>query len=109
MSHSCLFGLEVESIIGIGFNLNRNTLGDLQAEFLELVDLVRIIGQDAHSLDTELAQNLRTDEVLAFIAGKAQCQIGIKRIQSLLLQFIGAKFVDQTDSAAFLTQAESRV
>ena len=78
MPHFHLLGLQVEGVVGIGFDLDRHALSDLQTEFLELIDLVRVVGQDPHGLDAQFAQDLCADKILALIARKAQSQIGFQ-------------------------------
>ena len=106
MAHAHLFGFEVEGVVGGGLHLDGDALGDLDAELLELVDLVGVVGEQTHGLDAELPQDLGPDEVFAFVSGKAQGQVGLEGVHALLLELVGLEFVDQADPAALLAHVE---
>src|SRR5699024_1288902 len=74
--------------------------------FGELVDLVRIVGEQANGSDPQIPQNLRSDVVFPLIRGKAQSHIGLQGVHTLFLELIGAELVDQSDAPAFLTHIE---
>src|SRR5580704_11488404 len=71
---------------------------------LETLDLVRIIRQQMHFADAEVAQDLRPDSVVAQILLEAELKVGLDRIHPLILQRVGFDLVTQADSAALLMQ-----
>ena len=93
-------------MVGCG-HLNRHAIGDFKAKLRKLIDLVRVIGQKTHGLHTQIAQDLRADEVLTLISLEAQCKICLKRIHALILQLVSAKLVYQADATTFLAHIQN--
>ena len=72
MTHALLLGLEIEAVVVVGWHLDRHALEDLQAKGFELINLVGIVREQAHALDAEGAQDLRTDIIFACVGGKTE-------------------------------------
>ena len=106
MSHLNLLGSEVERVVLLRCNLNRHALGDLYAEAVQTVNLLRIIGQQAQLLRAEVLQDLSADPVFAQVGRKAELYVCFNGIEALFLQLIRLQLVDQTDAAAFLAHIE---
>ena len=107
MAHLFLLRFQVEAVMVGRRHLNRHTIGDFETELGELINLIGVIGQKTHGLHAQIAQDLRADEVLAFISLEAQCKICFKRIHALVLQLVSAKLVYQADATTFLTHVQN--
>ena len=53
MTHLLLLGLQVEMVVLGRRNLDWHTINDLESEIFELVNLVRIVREQAHRLHTQ--------------------------------------------------------
>ena len=75
-------------------------------ELLQLVDLVRIVGEETHGLYAEFPEDLGADVVLALVALEAQGQVRLHGVHAPLLQCVGFQLVDEPDPAALLAHVE---
>ena len=57
-------------------------------------------------LYAEVLQDLRADPVLPQVGRKAQLDVGLDRVEALLLKLVGLELVDQADAAALLAHIE---
>src|SRR6185295_5590409 len=76
-----------------------DALDDLEAVAVERDVLARIVGHQAHAADSQVAQDLGADAVIALVGPEAQALVGLDRVVSLLLQLVGAQLVHQADAA----------
>ena len=93
MSHLNLLGSEVERVVLLRCNLNRHALGDLYAEAVQTVNLLRIIGQQAQLLRAEVLQDLRADPVFAQVGREAELDVRLDRVEALLLKLVGLELL----------------
>ena len=84
------FGREIAPVIGIGRDFERHALGDVDAEFFEGQGFVGIVRQQPQTVDTERAQDLPGNAVVAGIGDKTQRGIGLDGVVPQVLQGIGA-------------------
>ena len=82
MTHALLLGLEIEAVVVVGWHLDRHALEDLQAKGFELINLVGIVCEQAHALDAEGAQDLRTDIIFACVSGKTEGDVRVHGVQA---------------------------
>ena len=101
-----LLGLQIEAVFLGGLHLDGYPLHDGQAEIGELVHLVRVVGEQAHGLHTQIAEDLGADVVLPEISGKAQGQVGLQGVHALILEGVGLQLVQQADAPALLPHVE---
>ena len=87
-------------------HLDGHALCYIKAESGQLIDLVGVVGEKAHALYAQCAQDLRAYVVLALIGGKAQRNVGLECIHALLLQLICLELVDQAYAAALLAHVQ---
>src|SRR6185295_4441766 len=83
-----------------------DALDDLEAVAVERDVLARSVGHQAHAADSQVAQDLGADAVIALVGPEAQALVGLDRVVSLLLQLVGAQLVHQADAAALLEEVE---
>ena len=88
MSHAFLFGQKIKFVITVCRYFDRNPLFDLHAEIGKLVNLIRVICQQAERLHAEILQDLRPDIIFPHILGKSEREICLHRIHSFALQFV---------------------
>ena len=102
MPHTVLFCLQIAQVIRVGCHLDRYILDDFQPVGLQTDSFHRVVGQQAHLVNTQMAQHLRATAVVALVGLETQMDVGVNRIEALFLQFIGCDLVHQTYSPAFL-------
>src|ERR1700733_315541 len=102
MPHPLALGAEVGDVLGVGGQLQRDPLGDVEAEALESAVLDRVVGHEPHGGHAEVDQHLGPDAVLPAVDGEPLLQVGVHRVVALLLQLVGPDFVAQADAAALV-------
>src|ERR1700683_2207354 len=74
-----LLGAQIPDIAGMRLDVERHPR-DRNAIAPEALNLVRIVGEQAHLADAEVADDLRADAVVAQVLLETQLQIGLDRI-----------------------------
>src|SRR3954451_12116177 len=100
--HARLLGAQVGDVLRIGRGLERHPLDDFQAETLEATVLGRVVGEEAHSGDAQVDEDLGADAVLATVDGQTELEIGVESVEALLLEAVGAQLVADADAAALV-------
>ena len=99
-------GPQVAEVVLLRRHLDRHRRGDRQAVALEPDDLARVVGQQADGREAEVGEDLRADAVVAQVGREAELEVGLDRVEALLLQLVGAELVEQADAAALLGEVE---
>src|SRR6516225_902040 len=94
--------LEIFGIMRIGLSLDRYLLDHFEAVSLEADNFLRVICQESELSHAEVEKNLRTQAVIAQVAGISQFRVGLYSIETFLLQLVGMNFCRQPDAASFL-------
>ena len=89
MAHFDLFRAQIERIVLLRRDLDRDALLDLDAEAVQTVDLFRIVGQQTQLLCAEVLQDLRADPVFAQVGREAELDVRLDRVEALLLKLVG--------------------
>ena len=100
------FGVEIVLVFGVAADQQRQALGDVDAAVAHGLQFFRIVGQQAHGSDAEMIVNVLGDGKVAGIDRQAERKVGFDGVHALILQGVGADFVDQADAAAFLAQID---
>src|SRR5712691_7823659 len=74
----------------VRWNFQRQPLGGREAVSLDPDQLTRIIAQEPHRADPQLAQNLYSDSVVPLIGLESEPFVGFDRVKPLVLQLVGA-------------------
>lgn len=74
---------------------------DVDASLFEGGDLVGVVGHRPHTGDAEMAADGTGQAVIAEVDAKTKSFVGFNSVGALVLQLIGAQFVDDADTAAF--------
>ena len=64
MAHTGLLCAQIEQVLRRGGDLNGNPLRDLQTEAGELIDLVRVVGEQAEGFGPQVPENLVCGKIL---------------------------------------------
>ncbi len=99
-------GAQVVLVVGIGHGLDRKLLGDREPVALEADDLFRVVGEDPDAGQAEVAEDLGADPVVTQVGGEAELEVGLDRVDALLLELVGAQLVEQADAAPLLGEVE---
>ena len=83
-----------------------DTLDDVYSERPQGIQLVGVIGQQAHGSDAEILQYAGGGRVLPLIGLVAERQVGVDRVQALVLEVVGPQLVPQPNAAALLAQVD---
>src|SRR5439155_723808 len=68
--------------------------------------LARVVAEQTHRADAQLAQDLDTHSVIALIRFEAEPLVGLDRVEALVLELVRANLVREPDAAAFLIQIQ---
>jgi hypothetical protein len=93
-------------IVLVGLEHVRHPAHDLDPLAREQAHLGRIVGQEAHPADPQLAQHGGCGPELPLVRLEAQMRVGVDRIQPAVLKGVGAELVGETDPAPLLGQVE---
>lgn len=100
------FRAEIILRLGGSGRLAGDPLDDLNASAFQGGNFFRIVGEQAHLADADVAEDGGGEGKITGIGGKAELPVGLDRIQALVLQDVGTKLVHQADAAAFLLLIE---
>src|ERR671924_561355 len=106
VSEALALGAEVGLVVLVWNRLDGHLVGDRQAVALEPVDLLRIVGEDPDTGQSQVDEDLSPDPVIAQVGRKPEPQVRVHRVEAILLEPVGAQLVEQPDSAALLRQVE---
>src|SRR5438132_3661045 len=106
VAHSIDFGAQVLQVDGVRRDRQRHTLDHLNAATLERGTLRGIVGEQAHLTQAHEAEDFSSGGVLAAVDRQTQRQIGVDRVESLVLQGIRPDFVGQADATPLLRQIQ---
>src|SRR5690242_3053581 len=67
MAELVFLGFQVALVVRIGGDGDRNPLDHLEAEALEPVDLLRVVGEQSYLPDAEVVEDLAADAVVALV------------------------------------------
>src|SRR6185503_5730682 len=98
--------LEVPAVLVVRLDLDRLLRDGREPVAGDPGDLPRVVRQDADRGQPEVGEDLRADAVLARIGLEAELEVGLDRVEALLLQLVGAELVEQPDPAALLGEIE---
>ena len=99
-------GLKVTPVVVVGRERVRDAIDDVDAEPCQAVDFVRVVGEQADPGEPQVAQHFRRGLKNPLVVFEPKPPIGFHRVVALVLQRIGAQFVDQSDPAALLGEVE---
>src|SRR6266571_7975718 len=99
-------GREVARVLGSWVRLDRNLLGDLQAEAFDAGDLLRIVRQQTNGRQPQHREDLVADAVVAHVRLEAELEVRLDRIEAVLLQLVGTQLVEQTDPTPLLCHVQ---
>ena len=106
VAHAVALGAQVGLVVRVGGVLDRHLRRDRQPVALQPADLLRVVGEDADARQPEVDQDLRADAVVAQVDRQAELEVGVDRVQALVLEVVGAQLVQQADPAALLGEVE---
>lgn len=84
----------------------KHAFGDADATPLERSRLVRIVGQQADRPEAELADHFSRGKVDTLVRVKAQLLVGVKGVETGVLQMISPELVDEPYAASLLREVE---
>ena len=77
-----------------------------QAVALEPDELTRIVRQQTHTPDPELAKNLGADAIVPLVGLESESLVSLDDVVALVLKLVGPDLVGQSDAASFLVQLQ---
>src|SRR5690606_10322353 len=104
--HACNLGLQVGGVVDVDAGLHGDTLGDGNAVAAQVLDLGRVIGEQAHTAHVEVGQDFDRRPVFALVGLVAKHQVGVNRVVAFVLEIVGAQLLGKADAAAFLAQID---
>ena len=98
------FGGQITTIVRIDGSLKTYASFDLNPIVGKAVQLGRVICQEYHAMAVEHLQHPRSNSVVSLVVVEAERQIGIHRVESVILHLIGSHFIGKAKPASFLGQ-----
>src|SRR6185503_1972213 len=105
MAHLVALGVEVRAVRRVRLDLDRDALDDLESVQRD-AGLLRVVREDARAAHAEVHEDLDADPVLAVIRLEAEALVRLDRVETLILQRVGAQLVHEADAATLLPQVE---
>src|SRR5687767_5815622 len=106
VSKLIFLGLQIGAGVLGSRDLERNPFGDRQLVPLDADQLARVVGEQSHRADAEVAKDLHADAVVALIGLEAETLVRFHRVEPLILQLVGADLVREPDAPPFLVQVQ---
>ena len=100
------FGIQIVLVFGVAADVQRQAFGDADAALAQGFQFFGVVGQQADAADVEIVVDVFGDGEIARIHGQVEGEIGFYGIHALVLQGVGADFVDEPDAAPFLAQID---
>ena len=108
MPHAVLLRPEIELVELVGSYLDGDVLDNRKTIRLEADTLHRIVGHQAHLRDTQMAEDLGADTIVALVSLVSETNIRVDRVHAVLLEFVRLHLFHQTDTATFLIEIDDR-
>jgi hypothetical protein len=102
MSHLLAFGFEIAAPGLVISGDAGDALGYGHAGGLEGADLIRVVREQAHGTDSEMAEDRAGKPVVAEVALEAELFVGFDGVGTLVLELVGAELVHEADAPALL-------
>ena len=93
-------------VVGVRGDDDGHDLVDAKPVALQPGPFERVVGHQAHVADAQLADDAGPHAVVAFVGLEAQFEVGVHRVETLILQFVGVDFVAQPDAAPLLIEVD---
>src|SRR5580704_6071472 len=100
MPELILLGAQVGSRVTAGTRAAGNALDHANSGALQLVNLVRIVGEQPNRANAKRLQRLGGKLVVASVVGEAEPAVGFHCIETGILKLVCLQLVNQSDSAA---------
>src|SRR5207244_13406878 len=81
-------------------------VGNGQAVPLQSADRLRVVRQDPDRAEAEVGEDLVADPPVSRIRRKAEFQVRLDGVETVLLQLVGLQLVEQADSSPLLGHVE---
>lgn len=99
-------GGEVVLIVWVKAGGQRHPLGNGHARLGQGIDLARVVGHQSQAVDAHMLEHRYAEVVAAHVGSETKALVSFYGVGALVLQMVGANFVEQTDTAPFLAQVE---
>ena len=106
MPHAFFLGAQIAFVVGIRRCLNGYILRNLQSVGFQSDTLHWVVGQEAHFVYTQFAEDLGTYAVVSLVSQMPQADVGIHGVHAVFLEFVGFHLLHQADTASFLVQVD---
>ncbi len=87
-------------------NLDRHALDDLETVGGEPHALVRVVRQETNLPHAQIGQDLRPDSEVPLVGLESEALVGLDRVETAILQVVGANLVREPDPAPLLPHVE---
>ena len=100
-------GGQIAPIVRVDRSMQRHASRYFDAGLGKPVELGRIVGEEPHPRTAQHSQHAHCDAVVAFVIVKSKHRIRIECIETSVLELIGAHFIGEAESPAFLLQIKN--
>jgi len=102
MPELLFLGSEIFFGVRTGSDFAGNAFNDVNSGAFKGLDLFRIVRQQTHTRDPQRFENLGWEREIAVVVLETEMFVGLNRVESGILQFVGLQLGHQSDATAFL-------
>ena len=83
-----------------------NSRHNVDPVFLELLDLVWVVGHQPHAFMSDVIEDVSRNFVISTISREVECEVGIEGVQPTILKVVRLHFCKQANPAPFLSKVQ---
>src|SRR5512135_854186 len=102
MAHLISLGFQVEPVMWIWLDNQRNIFGDSDSIAFQPCSFYRVIGDKPYFSQVQKMQDISTHTIIAFVVIEPEFNICFDGITALFLEFVCLDFIEQSNSPPFL-------
>ena len=109
MVHALGLGLQVLIVLlRDPFRYDRHAVYHVDARRAHLGHLSRVVREQSHRLDVEVAEHCDGRAVFACVSRVAQREICVQCVQTCILEVVGLELLEKPDAATFLVEVNHK-
>ena len=83
-----------------------NSCNNVDAVFLELFDLVRIVGHQSHAVMSDVVKDVSCDFVISTVSREIECKVCIEGVKPTVLKIVCLHLSVEANSSPFLSKVQ---
>ena len=103
VAHTVALRTEVTDVDVSDADNERNKFRHFDTVLDELPTLLWIIGQQSNGRNSEIFQDRGSHTVVTCVCREAECEVGVQRVEAILLEPVGLQFVGEPNPTSFMS------